>query len=277
MLKSRRVDLILSKGHLLFQYLMLCVIWSLFWIVLRQPAVEAMAARIKVINLEEWEKKINDIKITKEDMNKLVMNFLLIEGYVDAAEKFYMETGTEHIDLTTVTDRMAVKSAVESGNVEEAIEKLKVLNPKILDTNCQLFFRLQQQRMIELIKNGKNEEALDFGKELLAPMCEENQSFLKELERTVSLLVFENVIDKPHLLELLDMSRCLNIASELNAAILTSQGLLKDPNLPTLMKMFIFSQSQLCHLAIFPVIRRPTYDFVDLSACIQQTLSLLQR
>ncbi|KAL9251537.1 GID8-like protein [Drosera capensis] len=172
MLKSRRVDLILSKGHLLFQYLMLCVRWSLFWIVVHQPAVEAMAARRKARNLKKWEKKISDIKITKEDMNKLVMNFLLIEGYVDAAEKFYMETGTEHIDLTTVTDRMAVKSAVESGNVEEAIEKLKVLDPKVLDTNRQLFFRLQQQRMIELIKNGKNKEALDFGKELLAPISE---------------------------------------------------------------------------------------------------------
>ncbi|GAB2210625.1 hypothetical protein Droror1_Dr00015895 [Drosera rotundifolia] len=202
-------------------------------------------------------------------MNKLVMNFLLIEGYVDAAEKFYMETGTEHIDLTTVTDRMAVKSAVESENVAEAIEKLKVLNPKILDTNRQLFFRLQQQRMIELIKNGKNEEALDFGKELLAPMCEENQSFLKDLERTVSLLAFESVEDKPHLRELLDMSRCLNIASDLNAAILTNQGLLKEANLRTLVTLFYFWQTLLLDLAIYPVISRTTkFDYVDLSALV---------
>ncbi|GAB2233119.1 hypothetical protein Droror1_Dr00002334 [Drosera rotundifolia] len=125
------------------------------------------AARRKVINLEEWEKKINDIKITKEDMNKLVMNFLLIVGYVNAAEKFYMKTGTEHMDLTIGTDRMSVKRAVESGNAEVAIEKLKVLNPKILDTNHQLFFHRQQQRMIELIKNGNTKEAMDFGKEVL--------------------------------------------------------------------------------------------------------------
>ncbi|KAL9263069.1 GID8-like protein [Drosera capensis] len=111
------------------------------------------------------------------------------------------------IHLTTITDRMAVKRAIKSGNVEAAIEKLKVLNPEILDTNRQLFFRFQEQRMIELIKNGKTKEAMDFGKEVLAPMCEANQSFLKELERTVSLLLFENVADKPHLRELLDISR----------------------------------------------------------------------
>lgn len=51
----------------------------------------------RVITREEWEKKLNDVKIRKEDMNKLVMNFLVTEGYVDAAEKFRMESGTERI------------------------------------------------------------------------------------------------------------------------------------------------------------------------------------
>ncbi|KAL2640656.1 hypothetical protein AAZX31_06G268900 [Glycine max] len=44
-------------------------------------------------------------------MNKLVMNFLITEGYVEAAEKFRMESGTEpDIDLATITYRMAVKN-----------------------------------------------------------------------------------------------------------------------------------------------------------------------
>ena len=51
----------------------------------------------KVITREEWEKKFNDVKIRKEDMNKLVMNFLVTEGYVEAAEKFRIESGTERI------------------------------------------------------------------------------------------------------------------------------------------------------------------------------------
>lgn len=46
---------------------------------------------------EEWEKKLKDVKIRKEDMNKLVMNFLVTEGYVEAAEKFRIESGTERI------------------------------------------------------------------------------------------------------------------------------------------------------------------------------------
>ncbi|XP_071930433.1 protein GID8 homolog isoform X1 [Coffea arabica] len=210
----------------------------------------------KIITKEEWEKKLNDVKIRKEDMNKLVMNFLVTEGYVDAAEKFRKESGTEpDIDLATITDRMAVKKAVQCGNVEDAIEKVNDLNPEILDTNPQLFFHLQQQRLIELIRNGKVAEALEFAQEELAPRGEENdilqQSFLEELERTVSLLAFEDVNNCP-VAELLDISQRLKTASEVNAAILTSQSHEKDPKLPSLLKMLIWAQNQLDEKAAYP-------------------------
>ncbi|KAI7738160.1 hypothetical protein M8C21_007543 [Ambrosia artemisiifolia] len=206
----------------------------------------------KVITREDWEKKLNDVKIRKEDMNKLVMNFLVTEGYVDAAEKFRMESGTEpDIDLATITDRMAVKKAVQSGNVEDAIEKVNDLNPEILDTNPQLFFHLQQQRLIELIRNGKVEEALEFAQEELAPRGEENQGFLEELERTVALLAFEDVKNSP-VGDLLDISQRLKTASEVNAAILTSQNHEKDPKLPSLLRMLIWAQNQLDEKAAYP-------------------------
>ncbi|XP_021294131.1 glucose-induced degradation protein 8 homolog isoform X2 [Herrania umbratica] len=224
-----------------------------FWIVIRQlvEIEEQMATSKKVITREEWEKRLNDVKIRKEDMNKLVMNFLVTEGYVEAAEKFRMESGTEHIDLATITDRMAVKKAVQCGNVEDAIEKVNDLNPEILDTNPQLFFHLQQQRLIELIRNGKVEEALEFAQEELAPRGEENQSFLEELERTVALLAFEDVSNCP-VGELMDISQRLKTASEVNAAILTSQSHEKDPKLPSLLKMLIWAQNQLDEKAAYP-------------------------
>uniref|UniRef100_A0A0D6QUP9 CTLH domain-containing protein n=1 Tax=Araucaria cunninghamii TaxID=56994 RepID=A0A0D6QUP9_ARACU len=210
------------------------------------------SASKKVITKVDWEKKLNDVKIRKEDMNKLVMNFLVTEGYVEAAERFRMESGTEpEIDLATITDRMAVRRAVQSGNVQDAIEKVNDLNPEILDTNPQLFFHLQQQRLIELIRSGKLEEALEFAQEELAPRGEENQAFLEELERTVALLAFEDTSNCP-LAELLDISQRLKTASEVNAAILTSQSHEKDPKLPSLLKMLIWAQNQLDEKARYP-------------------------
>ncbi|CAM6009481.1 unnamed protein product [Sphagnum balticum] len=206
----------------------------------------------KVITKEEWEKKLSEVKIMKEDMNKLVMNFLVTEGYVEAAEKFQMESGTQpDIDLGTITDRMAVRKAVQCGQVEDAIEKVNDLNPEILDTNPQLFFHLQQQRLIELIRSGQVEEALEFAQEELAPRGEENHAFLEELERTVALLAFEDTVNCP-VGELLDISQRQKTASELNAAILTSQSHEKDPKLPSLLKMLIWAQNQLDEKASYP-------------------------
>ncbi|KAF3773608.1 Glucose-induced degradation protein [Nymphaea thermarum] len=122
---------------------------------------------------------------------------------------------------------------------------------QILDTNPQLFFHLQQQRLIELIRNGKVEEALEFAQEELAPRGEENQSFLEELERTVALLAFEDVSNCP-VGELLDISQRLKTASEVNAAILTSQSHEKDPKLPSLLKMLLWAQNQLDEKASYP-------------------------
>lgn len=47
--------------------------------------------------------------------------------------------------------------------------------------------------------------------------------FLEELEKTVALLAFEDVASSP-VGELLDISQRLKTASEVNAAILTSQS-----------------------------------------------------
>uniref|UniRef100_A0A7I4A0G9 CTLH domain-containing protein n=1 Tax=Physcomitrium patens TaxID=3218 RepID=A0A7I4A0G9_PHYPA len=129
----------------------------------------------KVVTKEEWEKNLREVKIWKEDMNRLVMNFLVTEGYVDAVKKFLHESGTQpDVDIGTIFDRLDLRNAVECGHVEDAIEKVNHLNPEILDTNPQLYFHLQQLGLIELIRAGKVEEALEFAQEKLAPSGKDN-------------------------------------------------------------------------------------------------------
>lgn len=63
---------------------------------------------------------------------------------------------------------------------------------QILEEQHQLSFHLQQQRLIELIRQGKTEEALEHAQEYLAPPGEEDPAFLEELGRsTVSLLMVQ--------------------------------------------------------------------------------------
>lgn len=52
---------------------------------------------------------------------------------------------------------------------------------QVLETSPGLFFHLQQQRLIELIRGGETEAALDFAQEYLAPLAEDQSAFLEEM------------------------------------------------------------------------------------------------
>lgn len=110
-----------------------------------------------------------------------------------------------------------------------------------MDTNPGLYFHLQQQKLIELIRLGKIEDAILFAQEELAPRGEENPEYLGELERTMALLAFEDITSSP-VSDLFDSFQRQKTASELNAAILTAQNQDKNPKLPNLLKMLLWAQ-----------------------------------
>ncbi|OZJ04164.1 hypothetical protein BZG36_03114 [Bifiguratus adelaidae] len=214
-----------------------------------------MTTTKRVIEKEEWDRKLAEVKVNKEDLNRLVMDYLVIEGYKDAAEKFSIESGLKpNVDLESIQERMHIRSAVHAGDIEAAMERVNDLNPDILDTNPQLYFHLQQQRLIELIRANRVNEALEFASEELASRGEEQPEFLSEFERTMALLAFDanaSGLANP-VSDLLQYAKRQQTAQELNAAILESQSQERDPKLPSLLKMLVWSQQQLDERMTFP-------------------------
>lgn len=49
---------------------------------------------MRVIPKSDWEKRMNEVTINKEDINKLIMDYFVVEGYKDAAESFATEAKT---------------------------------------------------------------------------------------------------------------------------------------------------------------------------------------
>lgn len=192
--------------------------------------------------------------MSKEDLNRLVMDYLVIEGYKTAAEEFSKEANLDPMaDLDSIESRMSIREAVQRGDVEEAIEKVNDLNPEILDTNPQLYFHLQQQRLIEHIRHGRINEALHFAQSELAPRGEENPEFLNELERTMALLAFDSTPDPPAAIaDLLHPSQRMRTAGELNSAILESLSQGKETKLIGLVRLLCWGEALLEEKAEFP-------------------------
>ncbi|XP_071853668.1 glucose-induced degradation protein 8-B homolog isoform X3 [Apostichopus japonicus] len=197
------------------------------------------------IPLAKWMEDLQGIQVTRSDMNKLIMNYLVTEGFKEAAEKFQEESGTDPgIELSSLDNKLQIREAVQDGRLEEAITMVNDIHPELLDTNRYLYFHLQQQHLIELIRQRDIEGALAYAQSHLAEHGEEDNNVLPELERTLALLAFEQPDTSPFA-DLLEVSQRQKVASELNAAILEAENREPTPKLSHLLKLLLWSQDQL--------------------------------
>lgn len=194
----------------------------------------------------DWLEKIGNIRMQRADMNRLIMNYLVTEGFKGAAEKFRIESGIQpSVDLDTLDERIKIRDAIQNGKIQEAIQLVNNIHPELLDCDRYLFFHLQQQHLIELIRQRKIEEALKYAQEQLAERGEENKEVLSELERTLALLAFDKPEQSPFG-DLLHPSHRQKIASEVNASILEMENRESTtPKLAIMLKLMLWSQEEL--------------------------------
>ncbi|ETK85511.1 hypothetical protein, variant 3 [Phytophthora nicotianae CJ01A1] len=163
------------------------------------------------------------MRISKESMNRLVMDYLVGKGYREVAEAFWRDSGTKpHVDLQSVQERMSIQQLLLKGQIQKARGKLASMDPEFLEKNSGMDFLLAKQELIELIKAHNIEEALQFAIKNLAPFGQKSPQFLHEIERTMSVIAFKNPSESP-LGHLLEQAQRRRVADEVNSAILRSQ------------------------------------------------------
>ncbi|KAG9332532.1 hypothetical protein JZ751_014630 [Albula glossodonta] len=203
------------------------------------------AEKSEDITKEEWMDKLNNVHIQRADMNRLIMNYLVTEGFKEAAEKFRMESGIEpSVDLDSLDERIKIREMILKGQIQEAIALINSLHPELLDTNRYLYFHLQQQHLIELIRLRETEAALEFAQTQLAEQGEESRECLTEMERTLALLAFDNPEDSPFG-DLLNMMQRQKVWSEVNQAVLDYENRESTPKLAKLLKLLLWAQNEL--------------------------------
>jgi len=69
---------------------------------------------------------------------------------------------------------MRVRDWIMSGKIDEAINEINDINSEILENNASIHFELQKQKLIEIIKKNKIEEALYFAQNRLFPITQNN-------------------------------------------------------------------------------------------------------
>ncbi|OJJ47971.1 hypothetical protein ASPZODRAFT_15417 [Penicilliopsis zonata CBS 506.65] len=199
----------------------------------------------------QFERKMEEVKPSKIDINDLVMDYLVTNGYPAAAKKFAAEANIQpKADFDSIEERVEIRTAIHAGNVQTAIEKINELNPQILDDDPSLHFSLLRLQLIELIRSctsapdGDISPALEFATSQLAPRAPTNAQFLDDLERTLALLIFPSENLAPSLAPLLHPDLRKEIATNVNEAILQSQGARKEARLRNLVKLRAWAEQK---------------------------------
>ena len=69
------------------------------------------------ISIDEWEEQLKKISPCRLSMNKLIMNYLVVEGYKNAAQKFEKESGIKgnlsDLNLTAEIDDELIDARIE--------------------------------------------------------------------------------------------------------------------------------------------------------------------
>ncbi|KAK5078148.1 hypothetical protein LTS08_003010 [Lithohypha guttulata] len=176
------------------------------------------------------------------------MNFLIQEGYPAAAARFAEEASLEVKDENDLmTERVSIRDAIFRGDLQSAIEDINDIDPQLLDGNKSLHFALLRLQLIELIKKmfdgPENEKpqlfgtAVTFAQQNLAPYTPQSEKYKSDLERAMALLIIpkeawqsksqthnEQISAFGPLGDLIDPSLKIEVARDVNAAILRSQG-----------------------------------------------------
>lgn len=65
------------------------------------------------------------------------MDYLVVEGYKEAAENFAREAGMDpQADFESIQTRMTIRNAIQQGDIEDAIERVNDLNPEVSCYKC---------------------------------------------------------------------------------------------------------------------------------------------
>ncbi|KAF1965345.1 hypothetical protein BU23DRAFT_561169 [Bimuria novae-zelandiae CBS 107.79] len=198
-----------------------------------------------------FQRKVDEVKPSKPDIDFLVMDYLISHGYPDTAMEFTKEAGLALVEDESIEARVEIRHAIHKGDIDTAINKINDLDPQILDKDPALHFALLRLQLIELIRSCTSAPGLDitpainFASSQLAPRAATNEVFLKDLELTMTLLIFLPSTDlQPQLAELLKPQLRQEVAAKVNEAILISLGARGEARICALYRARLWSEKQ---------------------------------
>uniref|UniRef100_A0A182NAM8 CTLH domain-containing protein n=1 Tax=Anopheles dirus TaxID=7168 RepID=A0A182NAM8_9DIPT len=198
------------------------------------------------ITIVGWKTQLTSYPQQKENINQLIANYLAGAGYKEAADMFTKESGVRPTpDYSSYQDRDTIMATIRNGDPLEAIRLLNHHFPGLLEAQRFVKFQLLQLHLLELIREGTIEHAIDFAQTLPLEIDEHSPEVQREIQSTMALLAFDNPSTSP-LGILLDQGQREKVARAVNVSILERANReLPTTRMEQLLKTLLWAQSEL--------------------------------
>lgn len=201
-------------------------------------------------------------------LEELVFGYLTHSGFSETARLAArdMMGGAREVsafDVESVKRRREISDCIAAGNIDRAIALTEELAPGTLEASPAILLRLHVQVFLELVRQQKDMDAIAYGQQVCAPAC--NSSADREmLSEAVTLLGYEDPALSP-LGHLLAERHKLQLAADLNRAILSHQGGQEKSPLERLLRQLKTTQQELQR------VNHPATSVIDLQKLMSLT------
>lgn len=106
---------------------------------------------------------MDNLPVKRYQINQLIMDYLVAQGFKEAAEKFKQEAGLNmqrpkgsenDADLADfnilLEQRIQIREAIEDGKIKYALCLINQYYPELIDQNRSLYFKLQVHSSLSL-------------------------------------------------------------------------------------------------------------------------------
>lgn len=211
---------------------------------LKEEMLRECEARVKrniSFDRDKWIQAISVKSVTNSYLKEMILNYLVSEGYENAASTFASESGLDlgerNSELIKVKDR--VRMALKVKDVSQVITALNEFNSELLLNNPELGLRLHLVTFCDLVQKEKFDDALEFIREKAEPFLEAGQ-YVDLIDEHMMLLVCKDIAKSPSA-HLLSESRLLDLNTRINKELNERM----DAELIVLMKLTKWMETRL--------------------------------
>jgi len=138
--------------------------------------------------------EVRGLQIQPGDVQSIIRSFLFYYGYEETLKSFEQICGNinEESTITTLQNRKKIRKFILSGDIPASIATINELYPNELNNFRRACFLLNCQYFIELIRQDKVGEAIDYAQKILSPFKAIESWEESYLQEVLGLLAYTN-------------------------------------------------------------------------------------